>query len=42
MSVFKGFKIDIVINAVYRREVDSLTLLLLAFTDLLANIYHTI
>ena len=41
MSVFKDFKINIVVDAVRRHKVDSLTLLLLAFTNLLANIYHT-
>ena len=42
MSVFKDFEINIVVNAVYRREVDSLTLLLLAFANLLTNICYTI
>ena len=42
MSVFKDFKINIVINAVRRRKVDSLTLLLLTFANLLADICHTI
>ena len=40
MSVFKDFKINIVVNAVRRYEVDSLTPLL-TFVDLLAYIYHT-
>ena len=35
MSVFKDFKINIVVNAVRRRKVDSLTLLLLTFINLL-------
>jgi hypothetical protein len=35
VSVFKDFKINIVVNAVRRRKVDSLTLLLLTFTNLL-------
>ena len=42
MSIFKDFKINIVVNAVGRRKVDSLTLLLLAFANLLTNIYYTI
>ena len=42
MSVFKDFEINIVVDAVRRREVDSLTPLLLAFANLLANIYYTI
>jgi hypothetical protein len=36
VSIFKDFKINIVVNAVYRRKVDSLTLLLLTFANLLA------
>ena len=27
MSIFKDFKLDIVVNAVYRRKVDSLTII---------------
>ena len=42
MSVFKDFEIDIVINAIYRRKVDSLTPLPLTFVDLLAYICHTV
>ena len=42
MSIFKDFKTDVVINVVYRHNVDSLSLLLLTFTDLLANVCHTI
>ena len=42
MSVFKDFKLDIVVNAVRRRKVDSLTPLLLTFANLLTNIYYTI
>ena len=42
MSVFKDFEINIVVDAVRRRKVDSLTLLLLTFTNLLANVCHTI
>ena len=42
MSVFNNFKLNIVINVVYRRKVDSLTPLLLAFIDLLSNIYYTV
>jgi hypothetical protein len=36
VSVFKDFEINIVVNVVCRRKVDSLTLLLLTFTNLLA------
>jgi hypothetical protein len=42
VSVFKDFEINIVINAVYRRKVDSLTLLLLTFVNLLAYICHIV
>ena len=42
MSIFKDFEFNIVINVVYRRKVDSLALLLLAFADLLSNICHTV
>ena len=42
MSIFKDFKFNIVINIIYRRKVNSLALLLLAFTNLLANIYYII
>jgi hypothetical protein len=42
VSVFKDFKINIVIDVIYRREVDSLALLLLTFADLLAYIYYII
>ena len=41
MSVFKDFEIDVVVNAVYRYKVDSLTPLPLTFVDLLAYICHT-
>ena len=41
MSVFKDFELDIVVDAVRRRKVDSLTLLLLVFANLLANICYT-
>jgi len=40
--VFKDFKTNVVINIVYRRNIDSLSPLLLTFTDLLANVCHTI
>jgi len=36
VSVFKDFEINIVVNVVCRRKVDSLTLLLLTFANLLA------
>jgi len=42
VSVFKDFEINVVVNAVYRRKVDSLTLLLLTLTDLLSYICHVI
>ena len=42
ISVFKDFKFNIVINVIYRRKVNSLALLLLAFTNLLTNICYTI
>jgi hypothetical protein len=42
MSIFKDFKINVVINVVYRRKVDSLTLLLLTFVDLLTYVCYTI
>ena len=42
MSVFKDFEINIVVNAVCRRKVDSLTLLLLTLTNLLSYICHIV
>ena len=42
MSVFKDFKFNIVINVIYRRKVDSLAPLLLAFADLLADVCYTV
>ena len=42
MSIFKDFKLNVVINVVYRHKVNSLTPLLLAFINLLTNICHTI
>ena len=42
MSVFKDFKVNIVINVICRRNVNSLSLLLLTFTNLLTNICYTI
>jgi hypothetical protein len=42
VSVFKDFEINIVVNAVRRRKVDSLTPLLLTFTNLLSYIYYVI
>jgi len=41
VSVFKDFKINIVVDVVRRRKVDSLTPLLLTFIDLLAYICYT-
>ena len=40
MAVFKDFKINIVVNTVYRREVNSLTPLLSTFINLLAYICY--
>ena len=42
MSVFKDFKTDIVINVIYRCNVNSLSPLLLTFTDLLTGVRHAI
>ena len=41
MSIFKDFEINIVVDAVYRRKVDSLTPLPLTFIDLLTYICYT-
>ena len=42
ISVFKGFKFNIVIDVIYGRKVNSLAPLLLAFANLLAYICYTI
>jgi len=42
VSVFKDFKLNIVVNVVCRCNVDSLSPLLLTFIDLLANVCHTV
>ena len=42
VSVFKDFKTNIVVSAVRRRKDDSLSLLLLTFADLLADVCHNI
>jgi len=42
VSVFKDFKLNIVVNVIYRRNVNSLSLLLLTFTNLLTDVCHTI
>ena len=42
MSVFKDFKTNIVINVIYRYNVNSLSPLLLIFTDLLAGVRHAV
>ena len=42
VSIFKEFKLNIVIDIIYRHKVNSLAPLLLTFTDLLTNICHTI
>ena len=41
VSVFKEFELNIVVDIVYRHKVDSLAPLLLTFTNLLANVCHT-
>ena len=38
--VFKDFKLDITIDVAYKYKVDSLTLFLLIFVDLLTYIYY--
>ena len=40
--ILKGFEFDIVINIIYRYNIDSLSLLLLTFINLLANVCHTV
>jgi len=42
VSVFKDFEINIVVNVVHRRKVDSLAPLLLTFANLLAYICYII
>ncbi len=42
MSVFKDFEFDIVFDVSYKHKVDSLTLLLLSFVDLLAYICYIV
>ena len=42
VSVFKEFKLNIVVNVVCRCKVDSLAPLLLTFTNLLADVCHTV
>ena len=42
ISVFKDFKFNIIINVICGRKVNSLAPLLLAFADLLADIYYTV
>ena len=42
MSVFKDFKTDIVVNVVYRYNINSLSPLLLTFTDLLTSVRHAV
>ena len=38
VSIFKEFKLNIVVNIIYSRRVNSLSLLLLTFANLLTNI----
>ena len=42
VSVFKDFELNIVINIIYRYNIDSLSPLLLTFADLLTYICHTV
>ena len=42
ISIFKDFEFNIVINVIYGRKVNSLAPLLLAFADLLTDIYYVI
>ena len=42
VSVFKEFELNIVIDVIYRRKVNSLSPLLLTFTDLLFYVCYTI
>ena len=42
VSIFKDFKLNIVVNVIYRHKVDSFSLLLLTFANLLTNVYYTI
>ena len=42
MSVFKDFKTDVIVNVIYRHNINSLSPLLLTFADLLTDICHTI
>ena len=42
VSVFKDFELNIVVNIIYRYNIDSLSPLLLTFADLLTYICHTV
>ena len=42
VSVFKDFETDVVINVIYRHNIDSLSPLLLTFADLLADVCHAV
>ena len=42
VSVFKEFELNIVVDVIYRRKVNSLSPLLLTFANLFANICHTV
>jgi hypothetical protein len=42
VSVFKDFVLNIVVNISYRRKVDSLSLFLLTFINLLTYICYTV
>ena len=42
MSVFKDFKVNIIINIIYKHNINSLSPLLLTFANLLTNVCHAI
>ena len=42
MFIFKDLELDVVVDVIYRRKVDSLTLFLLTVVDLLIYIYYII
>ena len=42
ISVFKDFKVNIIINIIYRHNINSLSPLLLTFANLLTNVCHAV
>ena len=42
VSVFKKFELSIVVNIIYRYNINSLSPLLLTFVNLLTDICHTV